>query len=529
MSTDPAVRLRFDSGTTATGSLPTDFMEDAGRRVSIAALATAAVWLIVAVMANATAAKVGYDPRIQYAWSRFGNELTATVIALSLALAYGARKLYDRPHLVLRLGLAYEVVCAIAVALISQWNPPFQGRGISWNAVVIMLFPAIVPARPVAVLITSVLAATAEPVVYYFAVRAGLASPPLPTFMVVWAFLPTYICAGLAVIPASIVRNLGRAVHQARELGNYRLEERVGGGGMGEVYRASHRLLARPAAVKLISPTQLGARDQNGQQLLSERFRREASAAASLRSPHTIELYDFGVAADGTLYFAMELLDGIDLQKLVDEHGPIPPARAVHLLRQACLSLGEAHRRGLVHRDIKPSNLMICRMGTEVDYLKILDFGLVKKQAPTDAQLTAPDMTAGTPAYMPPEAIDGVALLDHRADIYALGCVAYWLLTGRPVFQGSSALSILVKHGREQPTPLSNTVEPVGPDLERLVMRCLEKDPNDRPQDALTLEKELAACTVTAAWTPDEAVAWWAIHRPEAASEAAGEPDRASR
>jgi len=331
----------------------------------------------------------------------------------------------------------------------------------------------------------------------------------------VWAFLPTYICALLAVIPASIVRKLGRAVRQARELGNYRLGERLGEGGMGEVYRASHRLLARPAAVKLISPAQLGARDANGQQLLAERFRREASAAASLRSPHTIELYDFGVAADGTLYYAMELLDGIDLQTLVEDHGPQPPGRVIHLLRQACLSLGEAHRRGLVHRDIKPSNLMICRMGTEVDYLKILDFGLVKVETPADAKLTAPEVTAGTPAYMPPEAIDGVATLDHRADLYALGCIAYWLLCGRPVFQGSSALAILVKHGREPPPPMSGGVAPVPEDLQALVMACLEKDPDRRPGDALALEKALAACVGADAWTADHAAAWWARHRPE--------------
>jgi serine/threonine-protein kinase len=251
--------------------------------------------------------------------------------------------------------------------------------------------------------------------------------------------------------------------------------------------------------------------------MVQERFRREAWAAASLRSPHTIELYDFGVANDGTLYFAMELLEGIDLQQLVDEFGPQPPGRVIHILRQACLSLAEAHDRGLVHRDIKPSNLMLCRMGPQVDFLKVLDFGLVKTDGPAaDTQLTAPDVTAGTPAYLPPEALDGVATLGHHADLYALGCVAYWLLAGRPVFTGSSAIQVLLKHGRETPGPMIGSRGPVPGDLEALVRQCLEKQPDARPRNALTLERALAACGAAADWTADDGLEWWARYRPGA-------------
>ena len=500
-----------------TGSLPAELVQDVGRRVEIAALTFAAVWTVVAVMSNATVRAVGHDPTLHHAWDLFGNELTAAVIVLSLGLAYWASRLPNRPGLVLNVGLGFQLVNAAAIALVSQWNPAMLGRGISWICVPILVYPAIVPARPIAILAVSLVSATFDPLVYALAVRGGVTSPQ-PTFMLVWAFLPTYICAFLAVIPAQIVRRLGRQIKEAREVGSYRLEERIGAGGMGEVFRATHRLLARPAAVKLIAPGQLGGAAQS---LLLERFRREASAAASLRSPHTIELYDFGLAANGGLYYAMELLDGLDLQVLVDEFGPQQPARVVRILRQACLSLGEAHRRGLVHRDIKPSNLMVCRMGTQLDFLKVLDFGLVKMDAPADTKLTAPEVTAGTPAYMPPEAIDGVATFDHRADLYALGCVAYWLLCGRPVFQGTSPLAVLMKHGRDAPPPMLGSIVPVPDDLERLVLQCLEKDPAHRPDDALALERSLARCDLADAWTDEDAAAWWASYWPER-SEAPG-------
>jgi serine/threonine-protein kinase len=493
----------------------TDFMFDVGRRVSIAAIALASVWLVVTVMANLTVGAMPSDPALHTAWDLFGNELAVAFVSVSLALAYLAHRLQHRPELVLRLGLGYEVVGAFAVAALSQWNAPLVGRGISWNCVAILIFPAFVPARPLPTLLTSVTAASAEPIVYLLARMAGVAEPPMPGAMAIWMFLPTYICAALAVVPASIVRRLGQAAKEAHELGSYRLGELLGRGGMGEVYRASHRLLARPAAVKMISSEQLGASDPGMRNLLSERFHREAAAAASLRSPHTIDLYDFGVAADGTMYYAMELLDGVDFQSLVLRHGPLEPARAVHLLRQACLSLAEAHHRGFVHRDIKPSNLMTCRMGTQVDFVKVLDFGLVKVETRVEASLTGADVAAGTPEYMAPEAIDGVATVDHRADLYALGCVAYWLLCGRPVFQGHSALSVLLKHGSQAPPPLTGTVAPVPPALEAVVMRCLAKEPDERFADAQGLERALASSVAADAWSPAASDAWWEAHRPE--------------
>ena len=491
-------------------TLPSDLVQQVGRRVSAAALSFAGLWLVVTVLAELTTRVAGPDPRMAAAWEQFGNELAGIVIAVSLALAWWARR-GRSPH-VLTMGLAYSILCAAAVAAITQWNPTVPGRGISWNCVTILLFPAIVPAPPRRIFLTSLIAASAEPLVHLLAVSAGVAQP-LPGVQTFWSFIPSYLCAGLAVIPAGIVRRLGQQVRQARDLGSYQLGNRLGEGGMGEVYQASHRLLARPAAIKLISPAQLGARDERGRSELAERFRREATAAAALRSPHTIQLYDFGVAPDGSLYYAMELLDGIDLQSLVEEQGPLPPARAVHLLRQACRSLAEAHQAGLVHRDIKPANLMTCRMGTELDFIKVLDFGLVKRVAPQDVQLTAPDVAAGTPTYMAPESLDGASTVDHRADIYALGCVAYWLLCGRPPFTGNSAISILLKHRSDPPPPVASSRGPVPADLKAVVLDCLAKEPDQRPSDALELERALSACSVGSGWSHDSALTWWSEWR----------------
>ncbi|HTO74025.1 MAG TPA: serine/threonine-protein kinase, partial [Gemmatimonadales bacterium] len=306
------------------------------------------------------------------------------------------------------------------------------------------------------------------------------------------------------------------------ELGSYRLEGLLGKGGMGEVYKASHQLLARPAAVKLIRREVLGAVDAAHARVIVERFRREAEAAASLRSPHSISLYDFGVAQDGTFFFVMELLDGLDLESLVQRFGPVAPARAVHLLAQACESLEEAHQRGLVHRDVKPSNIFTCRMGLAVDFVKVLDYGLVKHEGEAvsaDVRLTASDQTAGTPAYMAPEAVLGTVPLDHRADIYALGCVAYWLLTGRLVFEAPNVLRLILHHAHDTPVAPSRRSElPIAPALDQVILDCLAKHPDQRPQSALDLARRLRATLPAGeSWTQERAEWWWRKHHPAAA------------
>jgi serine/threonine-protein kinase len=285
---------------------------------------------------------------------------------------------------------------------------------------------------------------------------------------------------------------------------------------MGEVWRARHRLLARPAAIKLIRAT---GPERSPSHDAVTRFEREANVTASLSSPHTVRLFDFGVADDGTFYYVMELLDGLDLETLVRLHGPLPAERVIALLRQACHSLAEAESYSRVHRDIKPANLFVCRYGGDYDFVKVLDFGIAKmKHAEMDTgviDLTRDNVIRGTPTYIAPEQALGAAEIDSRADIYSLGCVGYFLLTGQPVFTGETPLSIAVHHVQTPPVPPSSKSEvPIPPALERLIMACLAKDPADRPQSAKALSRRLSEIVGPNPWTEERAQEWWAMHGP---------------
>jgi serine/threonine-protein kinase len=317
------------------------------------------------------------------------------------------------------------------------------------------------------------------------------------------------------VVISRVVTTLGRQVAKEREMGSYRLGELLGRGGMGEVYKASHRMLARPAAIKLIRPEMLGGTDRGVAAGAIARFRREAEAAAHLRSEHTVDLYDFGVTADQTLYLVMEFLDGMDLESLVRQHGPMPAPRVVHVLRQVCDSLEEAHARGLVHRDIKPANIHIGRVGCREDFVKVLDFGLVKTAATGAAQslATIEGVIMGTPAYMAPEMALGDTV-DGRADLYALGCVAYYLLTGDHVFTGDTVLKVITQHLQAVPVPPSKRTElPIPAALEHLVLACLAKNPEERPQSARQLAQSLDTIDGMT-WGEEEAGRWWNQHHP---------------
>jgi serine/threonine-protein kinase len=324
----------------------------------------------------------------------------------------------------------------------------------------------------------------------------------------------------------------------ARELGSYRLVQCLGKGGMGEVWRAQHRLLAREAAIKLIRLDRNVPSTNEAQ----ERFRREAQTLAALRSRNTIELFDYGVADDGTFFYVMELLDGLDLESLVMKHGRQPAGRVLRLLMQVCRSLSEAHEVGLVHRDVKPANLFICRAADEVDVIKVLDFGLVRALAsdepdapPLSTQAVAKSMTVsgetsvdgkltgvgavmGTPEFMAPEQALGHAL-DGRADLYALGCVGYWLLTGRLLFKKDTPMQILLAHIQEPPAPLDESAGgPIPQGLRLAVMDCLSKSAEHRPQTARDLLGRLtvaeAELTPAQTWTDERAQAWWREHQP---------------
>jgi DNA-binding NtrC family response regulator len=294
-------------------------------------------------------------------------------------------------------------------------------------------------------------------------------------------------------------------------LGHYRLISKLGEGGMGEVWRARHQLLARSCAVKLIKPDRLGS--GNRDQAL-ERFRREARAISRLTSPNTVRLYDFGVSETGSLYFVMELLDGLDLHSLVQRFGPMPAARVIPVLRQACRSLAEAHAAGLLHRDIKPHNLFLCRLGVDFDVIKVLDFGLVKSVGEDDAHLTAEGALNGTPAFMPPERAMG-APGGETSDLYSLGCVAFWMLTAMPVFTGDP-MAMLIHHVRTPPPRPSDVLgEPVSAPLERLVLDCLAKEPSARPASARELDRQLAELERADPWAPEEAERWWRENLPQ--------------
>jgi eukaryotic-like serine/threonine-protein kinase len=304
-------------------------------------------------------------------------------------------------------------------------------------------------------------------------------------------------------------------IRRLQELGCYRLLEKLDHGGMGEIWRARHRMLARPVAVKLIRPELIGVKSVPEAAALVARFQREAEATAALHSPHTVALHDFGVTPEGAFYYVMDLLDGLDLETLVRRFGPLPPERAVHLLVQACDSLAEAHACGLVHRDVKPANIVACRWGLRWDFVKLLDFGLVKATLDVGAEdhLTSEGTITGTPAYMAPEAVLGGPEVDARADLYGLGCVGYWLLTGERVFTGRTAAELLLHHVRTPPVPPSERAgRDFPPRLEELVLACLAKEPGERPPSAEWLAVQLQECDVRERWTDERARLWWEAH-----------------
>ena len=301
-------------------------------------------------------------------------------------------------------------------------------------------------------------------------------------------------------------------VDEGLPLGHYRLMEKLGEGGMGEVWRARHQLLARPCAIKLIRPELLGGAKRDA---ATERFHLEARTISRLSSPNTVRLYDFGLSETGSFYLVMELLTGMDVQALVQRFGPLAPERVVSVIQQACRSLGEAHAAGALHRDIKPNNLFLCRLGLEWDVVKVLDFGLVKSLNADAAQITAEGTLTGTPNYMAPERVVGGSA-DERSDLYALGCVAYWMLTGRTMFTGPP-MTVMIHHARTRPEPPSRFCElPIPERLEQIVMACLEKAPEDRPSSALDLWRALGDVPVTP-WTHERAQLWWAEHLPDLA------------
>jgi len=536
-STPAPPRVRYAAEAVPPG-LPPDLLSRASRRLGWAALIYAGTYFLAY-----------FGPFLLHP-SEFhhlaGNPSTpVAVICIAMGLGIYAVSRYGglRPEALLDLGLVFEVAGAFGIAWTNVWGVwPEAGQfdawiqslavrgayaGIPWECVWILLFPLVVPTTLGKTLLASLGAASAGIVVIALARTMGATAMDVPLGpMFSYYLFSTYLCAAIAVLISRGVHRYGRRLARAQEVGSYRLTELLGRGGMGDVWLAEHQMLARPAAIKLIRPEALGA-EEASTRVVEERFKREARATAGLGSTHTVDLYDFGITEDGAFYYVMELLDGLDLATLVERYGPLPAGRVVPILRGVCHSLGEAHERGLIHRDIKPANIFICRLGPDFDYVKVLDFGLVKetdRKAGGATALTRDGVVAGTPAFMAPEAALGDGKLDGRADLYAVGCVAYWLLTGQPVFAGDTPVATLLKHVQEAPIPPSRRTEMEIPaDLDAVILACLAKDPAARPQTAEELDSRLAACSVEP-WTRSKAKEWWMLHRRDYGTTARASP-----
>jgi eukaryotic-like serine/threonine-protein kinase len=310
------------------------------------------------------------------------------------------------------------------------------------------------------------------------------------------------LTSGLAITTSHVIYGLRREIHEARRLGQYTLEEKLGEGGMGVVYRASHAMLRRPTAVKLLAPEKAGLETIG-------RFEREVRLTARLTHPNTITIYDYGRTPEGIFYYAMELLEGATLEEVVEVGGALPPGRAIHVGGQIASALVEAHSAGLIHRDIKPANVILCERGGIPDVVKVVDFGLVRELEAGTA-LSRAGTVSGTPLYLAPEAIRSPDQVDASADLYALGGVMYYLLAGDHVFHGRTTVEVCAHHLHSEPTPIAERVrEPLPEGLGKLVMDCLNKDPALRPQSAAKLLERLQSCALATPWTPQAARDWW--------------------
>jgi tRNA A-37 threonylcarbamoyl transferase component Bud32 len=508
-------------------ALPADILRDASLRLGIFSLLVGVLWVIGTILGHI--AERAMMPPGDTRWMHAGmtDAIAAAAAALSIALFMYTRRTTREAQFVLDLGLIYMVVMAAALGLMFHWYgvpedlqvaPRFTPQitpQISWVGVMLLIFAAILPTSTPKMIIAGTIAVAMNPIGMLISRARGLWDFPSTSSAALMHY-PDFLLVAVAVVISGVVTRLGRQVTRARELGSYELGDLLGRGGMGEVYKATHRMLARPAAIKLIRPEALGGQDAEAAQLAVKRFYREAESAASLRSPHTVEIYDFGVTEDGTLYFVMELLDGMDLESLVRKHGPLPAGRVIHILQQACESLEEAHRGGLVHRDIKPANIHLGRLGLRQDFVKVLDFGLVKPFSANNVDhslATVAGQTPGTPAYMAPEMALGEAV-DGRADIYALGCVAYYLLTAQLVFDADTTFQMIARHLQNEPShPSLRTENHIPRALDKLVLACLEKDPRERPQSAAELARGLAGIDVLS-WGNEEAGRWWSLNHP---------------
>ncbi|WP_257457692.1 serine/threonine-protein kinase [Archangium lipolyticum] len=416
------------------------------------------------------------------------------------------------------LGATFTLAALLGVFL-SQFDSVL-GADFVFILVLSMLFTAragIVPSTPLRTVLVGVLCSVPIALGTWWSHTHGKdpAYVPSPGFLaglvLLWCLVSVVLCAFIS----HVIYGLQRKVREAMRLGQYTLEERIGEGGMGVVYRARHALLRRPTAIKLLPPERAG-------ESAIARFEREVQVTCRLTHPNTIALYDFGRTPEGVFYYAMEYLEGIDLEALVRADGPQPPGRVRSILQQVAGALAEAHAAGLVHRDVKPANVFLCERGGLTDFVKVLDFGLVRELSQGNPRSSGSVGITGTPLYLSPEAITSPEKADARSDLYSLGAVAWFLLTGEPVFSAGTVMEVCARHLHAPPLPPSERLgRPLPESLERLILACLEKDPARRPPSATALLRGLAACEDVPAWSEDDARAWWARHSREPRHEAA--------
>ncbi len=491
----------------SSADLPDDLLRRACRRLTSLALALAAVMALESVLSLVGHPILGFLR--EGARGPIGLSLLGVLASLVVAATLRLERIPPRTRLTG--GLVFELGLCFGTGVYRHYQPYRPGEpvvGFSPNDLYVTLFAAIIPAPTWQTALAALGSVLSDRLALWL--LSALHGQPVPALLPV--AVPGLFAAALAILISRFIHDYGQAVREARQVGSYELVERLGAGGMGEVWRARHRLLVRPAAVKLIRPEALGDPAQAARSI--QLFEREAQAAASLRCEHTIEVFDFGVAADGTFYYVMELLEGMDLELMVRQHGPLPPGRVARILVQVCRSLDEAHARGVVHRDIKPANIHVGVKGLSFDFVKVLDFGLVKNTA-AEAQVSAEEAVAGTPGFLAPEAVRGQPV-DARADLYALGCVAYYALVGELVF-GGAPLAVALAHVEQPPPPPSaRTAAAIPAPLEAVVLRCLEKDPAARFQTAAALAEALEATGCAALWSDADASAWWRTRLPPA-------------
>ena len=491
----------------ANRELSADLLETGvGRLGSITAVASGA---LAAYLVGLAVLLPRSDPVSQRAFPTYVGLLLGALL-LSL-LTYGLTRLKAvRAQVVRDAGFAYLILLCLLLSLMRHshaWEEVDLARQVSPVVVPILVFGALIPAPPTRTLVLSLVAAAMEPLaIYFMRLHVGLPSLKEMALLMASPVGAAFVAYGLS----RITHRLQEGIAKALEVGSYRLVERLGVGGMAEVWRADHEMLARPAAVKLIRPKVLVDHGPAEAERLLRLFAREAQTTASLRSPHTVQVYDFGITREGAFYYVMELLDGVDLQSLVERYGPQPGERVAYLLTQACHSLHEAHCRNFVHRDVKPANIFACHYGSDYDFAKVLDFGLVLDRHPTPEEIEDEKRFVGTPAVMAPEMVRFQAPVDARADIYQLGCVGYWLLTGRRVFEAETRHDMLIMHAHQKPvSPSKRLGTPIHSGLEAVIMACLEKNPNRRPQTARELSETLNGLAFEKPWTEERAALWW--------------------